>query len=431
MSSDRACPLLLNAASPIPADSLAHWTKYQRITHRLTAPDKIELFASCVNQDEHRFLNDWCQWLVDEVTEAGIAMNRALRHGDWDPPEISIVGDAKTIRIEPDLHSNYIPSTWKFMLDENVVFERLIRDVYDHPFAFVRELVQNALDATRCQVYLELREKGLGQPDFSTQVDEETRNKYPIRVSLTTTTLDNELSGAKEKYQVLIVEDYGIGMDRNIIENYLLQVGRSFYLTDEFRRNFGFIPSSRFGIGFLSVFAVSDNVTVETFKPSSQANDGALRLTLAGPRKYLLTEKGTRKRSGTKIEVLIRKSVEAEALTKSILFWCKRVEFPIIVNVLGKETVIKAEKPEDLEYEIPVTTQEKTTIRLKAYPVEGHGIQGEIYILSVIAGNVDRWDMSYWVQNQYPYLHPTAKPIRIPENLICVNGIAFDYSGFG
>jgi hypothetical protein len=43
MSSDRACPLLLNAASPIPADSLAHWTKYQRITHKLTAPDRIEL----------------------------------------------------------------------------------------------------------------------------------------------------------------------------------------------------------------------------------------------------------------------------------------------------------------------------------------------------------------------------------------------------
>jgi hypothetical protein len=316
-------------------------------------------------------------------------------------------------------------------LDENVVFERLVRDVYDHPFAFVRELVQNALDATRCQVYLELREKSLGQPEFSTQVDEETRTRYPVRISLTTKTADNELSGAKEEYQILTVEDYGIGMDKNIIENYLLQVGRSFYSTDEFRRNFGFVPSSRFGIGFLSVFAVSDNVIVETFKPSSQSNDGALRLTLTGPRKYLLTEKGTRKRSGTKIEVLIRKSVESEELMESIQSWCRRVEFPIIVNVLGKEMVIKAEKPEDFEYELPVATQEKTTIRLKAYPVEGHGIQGEIYVLSVIVGNVNRWDRSYWVRNEYPYLHPEAKSIRIPENLICVNGIAFDYSGFG
>ena len=33
MSQDRACPLLLNAACPLPPDSLAHWTQYQRIVH--------------------------------------------------------------------------------------------------------------------------------------------------------------------------------------------------------------------------------------------------------------------------------------------------------------------------------------------------------------------------------------------------------------
>jgi len=34
MSHDRACPVLLNAACPLPGDSLAHWTQYQRLTHR-------------------------------------------------------------------------------------------------------------------------------------------------------------------------------------------------------------------------------------------------------------------------------------------------------------------------------------------------------------------------------------------------------------
>jgi len=83
MSVDRACPLLFNAACPLPADSLAHWTKYQTITHRLTAPDKIELHAYCHNQDEHRYLEDWCQWLVNEIREAGNTMARASRHNDW------------------------------------------------------------------------------------------------------------------------------------------------------------------------------------------------------------------------------------------------------------------------------------------------------------------------------------------------------------
>jgi molecular chaperone HtpG len=424
MSSDRACPLLLNVSSFIPADSLAHWTKYQRITHRLTAPDKIELYASCQNQDEHRFLNDWCQWLSNEIKEAGGVMSRALRHSQWRPPDINLEGEAKTIKIEPDSHASYIPSKWRFVLEEEVVFERLVKDVYDHPLAFVRELVQNAVDATRCRLYLELKERGLDQPDFPTQVDKEFRNKYPIKISLSTRTLDNELSGAKEDYQILTVEDYGIGMDKNIIENYLLQVGRSYYTTDEFRRTYRFVPSSKFGIGFLSVFAVSDNVKIETNKPSSQMHDGPLQLTLTGPRNYLLTEKGTRRDSGTRIDVLMRKPMKEKELTKAMMYWCKRVEFPILVNDLATETTIEAERPEDLTYEIPVITQKNTKIKLKAYPIDGYGIEGEVYILSVIKGNLERWDMWSWVKYEYPNLHPAISPVRIPESIVCTNGIA-------
>ena len=43
MSCDRACPLLMNPASPVPSESLAHWSQYQRITHRLTSPERIEV----------------------------------------------------------------------------------------------------------------------------------------------------------------------------------------------------------------------------------------------------------------------------------------------------------------------------------------------------------------------------------------------------
>jgi HSP90 family molecular chaperone len=65
-----------------------------------------------------------------------------------------------------------------------------------------------------------------------------------------------------EEKQFLIVEDYGMGMDREVIERYFLRVGHSYCTSDAFRRSFRFIPTSQFGIGFLSVFAVSDWVTV-------------------------------------------------------------------------------------------------------------------------------------------------------------------------
>lgn len=219
ISIDRACPLLLNAACPISPDSLAHWTQYQGIAHQLTAPDKIELIADCNNQNEHRFLEDWCNWLLNEVKEAGNIMMSASRHGNWRPPRVVLDGDAPTIIIRPAASANYVPFKWKFELDPSMVFERLIRDVNPHPLDFIRELIQNSLDATRCQLYLDLAKRDIEQPEHSTQVEEKYRSLYPIRVTLSKVQINNELSGEPEEYQVLKVEDQGIGMDKYIIEN--------------------------------------------------------------------------------------------------------------------------------------------------------------------------------------------------------------------
>ncbi len=294
MSADRACPLLLNAACPLPADSPAHWTQYQRITHRLTAPDRIEITAECENQKEHRVLQDWCQWIVDEVRSAKTLVSRSRRHRGYELPFAEIEGNDQTIVIRPSSTADYFPSSWTFQLDQEAVFQRLIYDAYEQSEVFIRELIQNALDANRCQMYEDLLRQSIPPPEYPTEVSNEIRSSYPVSVTLKWVEVQNELSEETERRQVLRVSDSGIGMDKDVIQRYFLQVGRSFYTTDEFRRNFRFVPTSRFGLGFLSTFAVSDLVTVETFKPSSSADDGPLRLVLTGPRSYLLTERGSR-----------------------------------------------------------------------------------------------------------------------------------------
>ena len=116
MSTDRACPLLLNAACPLPPESLAHWTQYQRFTHRLTAPDRIEVAAECQNQDEHRFLKDWCSWLVREIESGTVLMSRSRRHNKWALPKASIDHVGATITIAPSASANYVPCNWQFEL---------------------------------------------------------------------------------------------------------------------------------------------------------------------------------------------------------------------------------------------------------------------------------------------------------------------------
>ena len=421
ISYDRACPLLLNAACPLPPDSLAHWTQYKRVTHRLTAQDRIEIIAECETQEEHRYIQDWCQWLVDELNEAKFRMARAARHNYWIPPKADLNTE---IQIRPSKNATYIPSKWVFELDKDAVFQILIKDAYAEPLTFIRELIQNALDAIRCQMYSDIIKAGKVLPEYPTNVDKQLRDRYPVTISLEERQVINPLSGETESRQALIINDCGLGMDSEIIRKYFLQVGRSYYTTDEFKRSYSFIPTSRFGVGFLSVFGISDHVTVDTYKPTSQNNDGAIQLTLTGPRYYLLTDNSNRRTNGTQIEVLLREPMDQGKLTEIITKWCRRVEFPIIVSEFGLQTTIEAERPEQFTYEMPDVTEENAIFILRSFPVNRQGIEGDLYVLARITNAGESWVHRSWAENQYPKMHPSAMAPQNPTSVACLHGIA-------
>ena len=428
ISTDRACPLLLNAACPLPADSFAHWTQYHRISHRLTAPDQIAITADCINQQEHRVLQDWCQWIVDEARNARIVMARAARHSDWVPPTVGFDPPDSTIVIRPAVGATYLPSSWIFELDRDAIFERLIHDVYDHPLSFVRELIQNSLDAMRCRMYLDLSAEGQEQPPHPTMLERERRERYSLIISLEARQFANELSGELETRQVLVVEDSGIGMDRDVIERFFLQVGRSYYTTETFRRAFKFVPTSRFGIGFLSVFAASDHITVDTLAANS--GNPPIRLTLTGPRNYLLTETGRRKAPGTTIEVILRQPLGQDALTQFLKAICLRVEFPIVVNDLGSATRIVSENSTDFTYERLDVTEEGAQFFVRAYPINRPGIEGELYVFGRTDKRGESWAAWDWARYRYPQEHPQATVPEFVSSATCLHGIAVDSGNY-
>lgn len=427
MANDRACPLLLNAACPLPADSYAHWTQYQRIIHRVTAPDRIELTAECHEENEHRLLHDWCKWIVEEVKAAQHATIRFERHAKWSVPLVAIDGSKPTITIRPSAKANYVPSSWSFELDQDTIFQRLIFDVYTQPEAFVRELIQNALDASRCSLYADMRAEGIEPPEYPTQVGLDRLKRYPIHVSIQSRQHASSLSGELECSQVVIVEDFGIGMDEDIIKRYLLQVGRSYYTTDEFRRSYRFVPASRFGVGFLSVFAVSDEVSIDTFKQGAVGGE-PIHLKLTGPRNYLLREHSQRRYRGTKVEVTLRTPMESGSLTKLVSMWCKRVEFPVVVDDFGVTSTVRAERPEDFTYEQPDVTENGGTLAVRSFSLNVSGVQGEIYVFVRRNGDGESWADWGWAQYRYPDSSPQASRPNMPASIDCFHGIAFQQS---
>lgn len=184
MSENRACPLLLGAASPLPPDSLAHWSQYGCIKHKLVAPDVIEIRAECGSQQEHRLLQDWCDWLVGELDALALCATRSPLHLGWVPPRSGYEGPSPAIQIVPSAQAKYVPSKWQFEIDADAVIQRLTRDVSPSDFDFVRELIQNAADASRCRLIADLACSGQSAPISILNVDVNIRARYAINMAL-------------------------------------------------------------------------------------------------------------------------------------------------------------------------------------------------------------------------------------------------------
>ncbi|MGA2409057.1 MAG: hypothetical protein ABSG46_01530, partial [Candidatus Binataceae bacterium] len=423
ITSRRACPLLLNAASPLPSDSLEHWMQYQRIKHLAFTPAKIELTAECETAEEHRVLRDWCQWIEDEVKNAPSLLAGSKRHRNWQPPVANLKGPNPTIKIRPSAKALYRPCDWRFELDDKAVFERLISDVYGDPLSFVRELIQNALDAMRCQAYEDLP-SGNTKPADPTQLPEAVRNQYKLKIRIYQA--EPEPSQQGERRLIIEFDDCGLGMDEEVVTHHFLQVGRSFYTTSDFRRRYSFNPTSRFGIGFLSVFNVSELVTIETFKASAPMAK-ALKLTLKGPRNYLTLETSDRTVSGTKIVIHLNPDVRVEpgGLTQLIGKLCRRVEFPIIIDDFGVSKQIHAEVPTDFIFDIPDARGVGARFFiLKSFPIKGETLTGELYVLiNKSAEGIEDWTQRFYYGSEYLKSHPGAAYRELPESVSCLHGI--------
>ena len=111
-------------------------------------------------------------------------------------------------------------------------------NIYCHEYSFVRELIQNAIDAV----------------SFREQQEKLREDELQILIEL----------GKEENKNYFKIRDYGIGMKREIIERYFATLGKSYYKEYIGRKNLNYNSISNFGIGFLSVFKPCSKVIVHT-----------------------------------------------------------------------------------------------------------------------------------------------------------------------
>jgi molecular chaperone HtpG len=188
-------------------------------------------------------LSEYISWADTEIKQTKRWSDQSKEHKDasgfWFPWQ-GIRGD---LRVEGNQ-----PQQMRFEFDRGRLLNLLVgHAIYNDATVAIRELLQNAIDAVRFQHHLDVKSA------------ENTKDTAPPmgKVLVTWNPEDRRLT----------VEDNGIGMDLDIIKFHLMRVGSSFYNTPQFISQYqGFTPISRFGIGVLTCFMISDDIEIITMK---------------------------------------------------------------------------------------------------------------------------------------------------------------------
>src|SRR2546425_5404863 len=119
---------------------------------------------------------------------------------------------------------------FKFQINLRGIIDLLSHHLYSGPQVFVRELLQNGVDAIRARSYVE--------PGFAGEITLEIVEPKP------------------PKPPTLVFMDNGIGLTEEEIHKFLATIGQTSKKPEDWHRPTDFL--GQFGIGLLSCFVVSD-----------------------------------------------------------------------------------------------------------------------------------------------------------------------------
>lgn len=215
--------LIENIEDIIPIDSKEHLEKHKSITHFWIDQERIEITAT-VNSGEESYnvaevIGKWFSYIEDEYN------NQLHNWNDIIPKNIGtslpILGELK-IDIE---NYEYINSKNKpkFSLDINNTLSLLMgTSIYDKKEKAIREILQNAIDATYLRVFEENKEQLISKDVISLKEVKQLFKNKKIEVII------NKISEDKEYNQWdIIIKDKGIGIDKEHLK-YIIEAGSSY-----------------------------------------------------------------------------------------------------------------------------------------------------------------------------------------------------------
>ncbi len=275
LDNDRFSDVMLSTLSKVPIDTLIHKSKHMSIESFRADKNEISIFAKCQDYDVAEITQHWFDYINSEITNQMSNWNKIVPSKD-----IGYLPSIESLKVELAPYE-YIDgkNKPKFSVDTSKALD-LLRGagIYEKPEQSFREILQNAVDSTLIRIWEEHKQntKIFDEP-FTKEFKSLIKN-YPIKVSIKSLKV-------KDKYKIweITIEDNAMGLSSNDLK-YLINAGSSSKnlsksnIVDNMPK--WLRPSGIFGIGFQSIFQLTEEVNIET---KDFENEQYQKITLHSP----------------------------------------------------------------------------------------------------------------------------------------------------
>ena len=276
----------------VPESSKAHFDKHQAVKHLLISPSGIEAELDCKTDASYRVARQVFDWLEKEVEKLSRNWSRIAPDNLGGLPPVLHTDSINILyngtRTRPELMN------LRFDISSKKTFEMLKGGaIYKNPGrVFLREIVQNALDATKLQIWqdmdihlpfdLENPKRHIGSREdirFFGDIPASVYNKYPVSL---------DVDYDKETQSIIVTcEDCGTGISDESLIRMTSQVGASRKADKDYEKTIKAMPyflqpTAAFGLGLQTVFYVTDEFIVETRCPGEKARRIVFRTSTNG-----------------------------------------------------------------------------------------------------------------------------------------------------
>lgn len=187
--------------------SQREWQKHLQITGWEIGEHDVEFHASCTHPEHYVAVMEYLDAVDRELLEC---RRLVVRDATRQTEDYTLRLPAATDRIHVQMaDKSYIAGGFRFELEYERILKLLMdKSLYPDPSLFLRELLQNSLDACRLRKAL-IEEEGHGA-------------HYTPHIVV----WDHSADADDPR---VVFQDNGIGMSEEVVKNYFMRVGRSYY----------------------------------------------------------------------------------------------------------------------------------------------------------------------------------------------------------